>query len=93
VLLALNARAGRLPPAVSVLPAVARHAAAAALVLVAVRLVAWAIPAPPVTGLRSLAALGLYAAIGGAAYLAALAALRARELGEAWALVRRREIR
>jgi hypothetical protein len=56
-----------------------------------VRLLAWAVPAPPVTGLRSLAALGLYGAIGGAVYLAALGALRARELGEAWAVVRGRK--
>jgi peptidoglycan biosynthesis protein MviN/MurJ (putative lipid II flippase) len=91
VLLALNRRAGRLPAAAAVLPAIARHAAAAALVLVVVRLVARAVPAPLVTGLRSLAALGLYAAIGGAVYLAALAVLRAPELREALALVRRRK--
>ena len=91
VLLALNARAGRLPAAAAVLPAVGRHAAAAALVLVVVRLVARAVPAPLVTGLRSLAALGLYAAIGGAVYLAALAVLRAPELREAWAFVRGRK--
>jgi putative peptidoglycan lipid II flippase len=91
LLLALNRRAGRLPPAASVLPAVARHAVAAALVLVAVRLVVWAVPAPLVTGLRSLAALSLHAGVGGAVYLAALGALRARELGEAWAVVRGRK--
>jgi len=91
LLLALNGRAGRLPPAASVLPAVARHAAAAALVLVAVGLVVRAVPAPLATGLRSLAALGLYAWVGGVVYLAALAALRATELREAWAFVRRRQ--
>jgi putative peptidoglycan lipid II flippase len=91
VLLVLNARAGRLPPAASVLPAIARHAAAAALVLVAVGLVVRAVPAPPVTGLRSLAALGSYACVGGLVYLGALGALRAKELGEAWAVVRGRK--
>ena len=91
LLLVLNGRAGRLPPAASVLPAVARHAAAAALVLVAVGLVVRAVPAPLATGLRSLAALGLYAWVGGVVYLAALAALRATELREAWAFVRRRQ--
>jgi putative peptidoglycan lipid II flippase len=91
LLLALNTRAGRLPPAASVLPSVARHAAAAALVLVAVRAAVWALPAPLVTGARSLAVLGLYAVVGGAVYLAALTALRATELSEAWSFVRRRK--
>jgi len=90
LLLALNGRARRLPRAAEVLPAIARHAVAAAAMGAAVALLARVLPVATATSVRSLATLGALAAAGAAVYAGALIALRAREWGELRAALARR---
>jgi putative peptidoglycan lipid II flippase len=87
-LLLLNGLRGRLPEAGEVLPAVLRHLAASAVA----GAVAWALQrqAPPLltTSLPAFATLGGIAAAAAAAYVGALALVRAPELAEAMRLLR-----
>ena len=90
MLLWLDGRHKRLPPARDVVPAIARHIVAAAGLGVAVFLLERAFPVPLHTSVRSLAMLGAWALAGGAVYALLLVLLGADEWREARRLIRRR---
>jgi peptidoglycan biosynthesis protein MviN/MurJ (putative lipid II flippase) len=93
VLLLLNARARRLPAAADVLPAIARHLAAATAMGAAVHLLSRALPPATATSVLSLGTLAVLGATGLAVYAGALVALRAPEWGELRAELARRRAR
>jgi len=90
ILLWLDGRHKRLPPARLVVPAIARHIVAAAGLGAAVFALERAFPVPLHTSVRSLATLGSLALVGGAVYALLLALLGAEEWREARRLLRRR---
>jgi len=93
VLLLLNARARRLPAAADVLPAIARHLAAATAMGAAVHFLSRALPPATATSVLSLGTLAVLGATGLAVYAGALVALRAPEWGELRAELARRRAR
>jgi putative peptidoglycan lipid II flippase len=93
VLVWLSERAHRLPRAARVLPSVARHLAAAALLGVAVYAAGRLYRPPMSTSIRSLATLGGYAVVAGSVYFVALVALGATEWREAREFLARRRKR
>jgi len=92
-LLALNGRAGRLPAARAVLPAVARHLAAAVAMGSALYFIVAALPPLTSTSPRSVALLGALGAAALVVYTLALVALRATEWADLRAELARRRTR
>src|SRR5208337_545426 len=93
VLIWLDGKHHRLPRVVTVLPAIACHAIAAAGLGAALLVLNRAVPVPLYTSVRSLFQLGVYALVGLAVYAGLLVALRAEEWRELRAVLARRSAR